>query len=107
MLMPQDFISGFASAIHSLGREGDQRSADWSAPYEYLKQELGRFKPEEQSILTRLRSRRRAFGDLADDAAAEIEKLRELVLSAIEENPDDQWRECAKSVVLNLKSEAK
>ena len=31
-----DYIQGFKAAVESLGREGDHRRVDWSAPFEYL-----------------------------------------------------------------------
>lgn len=46
MHLPKDFISGFASAVHSLGQEGDHRNKDWSEPYKYLKEMLATFEPE-------------------------------------------------------------
>lgn len=44
--MKPDFISGFLSAVHSLGSEGDARGKDWSEPYAFLKGMLDKFEPE-------------------------------------------------------------
>ncbi len=46
MQMKPDFISGFLSAVHSLGQEGDRTGKDWSEPYAYLKGMLDKFEPE-------------------------------------------------------------
>lgn len=51
MKLPAQFISGWASAIHALGQEGDDRGADWSAAYEYLKGRLSSFEPEPQAFV--------------------------------------------------------
>jgi hypothetical protein len=46
MKMKFDFISGFASALASLGIEGDNRGVDWSEAYKYLQSRLDTFEPE-------------------------------------------------------------
>ena len=45
MQLDKNFIAGFASAINSLGSEGDQRGVDWSEAYNYLKSRLDTFEP--------------------------------------------------------------
>lgn len=72
MKMSREFISGFVSAVHTLGQEGDQRSADWSEPYKYLKGVLDTFEPVGDGLIENLRHR----GGLMTEAADEIEKLR-------------------------------
>jgi hypothetical protein len=71
MKMTKEFISGFTSAVHSLGQEGDQRGTDWSKPYEYLTGMLNRFDPVGETLPDALRFR----GGLCAQAADEIERL--------------------------------
>lgn len=42
----KQYRDGFAHAVNALGREGDYRHADWSAPYDYLKGELNKIKAD-------------------------------------------------------------
>lgn len=76
MKMSQDFISGFGSAVMALGREGDHRHVDWSVPYEFLKEQLTRFEPKGNDLVSRLRGR----GELCAEAAAELERLGAMLM---------------------------
>lgn len=55
MQLPQGFIDGFTSAVHSLGEEGDRRGADWSAAFQYLKGMLDKFEPEQPKTVAGIR----------------------------------------------------
>jgi hypothetical protein len=69
--MTRDFCSGYAAATADVGREGDARRADWSAPHEYLKERLNTFEPLGEGLIERLRYR----GGLCSEAADRIERL--------------------------------
>ena len=89
MKMSRDFCSGYASAIHSLGQEGDSRHVDWSGAYEYLKERLNTFEPIGENITERLRYR----GGLCTEAADEIDRLRAALQRIADRDVDDDLRE--------------
>ena len=78
MKMKQDFISGFASALASLGIEGDHRGADWSEAYKYLQSRLDTFEVVGGALMENLRYR----GGLYTDAADKIETLKAALTAA-------------------------